>query len=281
MSTASTTAWLAELQARFSAVLRTPLAAQSGGLRPDLTSYPERACADILPTAQLTAAERLSVYQGQYWMRLLNLLQEQYPLTTRLFGAFVFNQYAMQFLLEHPPRAHDLGEVAEGFAGFLARALGSQPALLEAAELDAAFRRVFIAPEQPNWQLTAADAPSLAGRRLRLSAAMTCVQEHWPLLALRSRALHDPGEEALPLPAALARPQRWLLHRSEAGVAHCALGPLQARLLQLLPECSVGEALARVQAECPEDERERLPGAIDDFFAYAARANLFVGWCEA
>lgn len=294
MSSSATTAWLAELQARFSAVLRTPLAARAGRLGSDFASYPEGACADILPSAQLTATERLGIYQRQYWMRLLNVLQEQFPLTTRLLGAWFFNQYAMRFLLEQPPRAHDLGAAVDGFEAFFARELRVDPvphapagptlprmALLEAAALDAGFRRVFIAPEQPTWQLSAAESAGLDARRLQLSAAMACVEEHWPLLRLRANALHDPGEHALPLPAALARPQRWLLHRTERGVAHRALGPLQARLFQLLPACSVGEALSCVYEECPEDERERLPDSINDFFAYAAQAGLFVGWCDA
>lgn len=293
MSSAETTRWLAELQARFSSVLRAPLVVRRGQLGSDLASYPEQACADILPTSQLTAAERLGTYQRQYWMRLLNFLQEQYPLTTRLLGAWFFNQYATRFLLAQPPHGHDLGQVADGLSLFLAEDLRDDPlkhtpagptlprsALLEAAQIDAAFRRVFIAPEQPSWQLTAADGADLARRRLRLSAAMTCVQEHWPLLTLRARVMHEQAEQAVALPAPLARPKRWLLYRNERGVAQCSLGPLQARLFELLPERTIGEALALVEAEWPERDRERLPELVDDFFAFAARAGLFVGFCD-
>ncbi|MET0389926.1 MAG: DNA-binding domain-containing protein, partial [Polyangiales bacterium] len=162
MTEQETRVWLAALQARFSSVLRTPLDASSGELRCRHDLYPDAACADVLPGPQLSAAARLSLYQRQYWMRLLNVMHDQYPLTVRLLGAFFFNQHALRFLSACPPHSHDLAGATEGFAEFLTADLQTDPvshpprgpslprlALLEAARLDAAYRRVFHAPEEP------------------------------------------------------------------------------------------------------------------------------------
>lgn len=275
MKRSETLQWLGELQRRFSGALRTPLAADGGRAR-----YPAGACDDVLATSQLTAAERLGIYQRQYWMRLLNVLQEQYPLTTRLLGAVAFNQYAMRFLKACPPTSHDLGRSVEGFDGFLAReeAVPERDALLQAAGIDSAYRLVFSAPEVPAWSLACADETTLAAGRLQLSAAVCCVEEHWPLLELRASSPHHDSHRALTLPARLPRAQHWLVFRTERGVGHGQLAPAHARLLDLLRDHSLGEALATVQNECPEAERDRLPESIRDFFAAATRVGCFTGW---
>jgi hypothetical protein len=186
MSSATTLRWMAEVQARFSAALRTPLDASAGVLRANPARYPSGAARDIAPSSQLSAAQRLAVYQGQYWSRLLRVLQAQYPLTMHLLGAWRFNLQAMRFLCEVAPRHHDLGEVACGFDEFLARQLGVEPlqlphaALIEAARIDAGYRHAFLAPAA-----RAYDPARGLARRLRLAPDVARVQERWPLLALR------------------------------------------------------------------------------------------------
>lgn len=277
MSRPETLHWLGELQRRFGGVLRAPLAAHGGELGPDPTRYPSGACDDVLPTPKLTAAARLGIYQRQYWMRLLKVMQEQYPLTTRLLGASSFNQHAMRFLQACPPASHDLGRSVEGFDGFLERE-SSAPSLVQAARIDAAYRLVFSAPEQPSWSLASADEATLAAGRLQLSAAVRCVEEHWPLLELRASSLASDADRALALPPRLPRAQHWLVFRTDRGVGHGRIAPAHARLFELLRQDSLGQALAKLQSECPETERERLPESIRDFFAAATRAGCFTGW---
>lgn len=283
---AATERWLAELQARFGAALRTPLSAAGGTLHADRRAYPERAVADLLPGPQLTAAERLSVYHRQYWLRLLRVLQEQYPLVMRLCGAWGFNQHAIAFLSLEPPRGCDLGDVGVGFDDFLAQHVqdvpvhnaGAQPlpraALLEAARLDAAFRRVFMAPEEPAFH---ASADELASQRLRRSRALAIVHESWPLLELRARIFGKPESHAIPLPLALLRRRSWALYRGARGVSQLALEPEQARLLELLRQCPLGAALAALEAECDATAREGLPARTQQFLAHAVRHGFFAG----
>jgi Putative DNA-binding domain len=291
MSRSETLQRLAEMQRRFSAVLRTPLAADGGKLDADASRYPAGACEDVLAMSQLTAAARLGIYQRQYWMRLYNVMQEQYPLTTRLLGAWFFNHYAMRFLQAHPPPAHDLARSAEGFDVFLAREIVDDPvrcspdgptlprtALLEAAAVDAVFRTVFLAPEEPCWSLASAGEAALGTARLQLSKAVRCIEEHWPLLELRASSLSADAERVLSLPERAPRVQHWLVFRTERGVGHARVAPAHARLFALLSTHQLGEALALVQQECPDHERDRLPSSIRDWFAFATRIGAFTGW---
>lgn len=54
----------------------------------------------------LSAAQRIGLYNQQFWFRLLNLLQELYPALTRLFGPTDFNQkiaepYLQKYFPDH------------------------------------------------------------------------------------------------------------------------------------------------------------------------------------
>ena len=58
----------------------------------------------ISPGPQLSAEERLNIYHEQYWLRLLTILQKDYPTLLRLFSPNDFNRLIGEsFLLQHPP----------------------------------------------------------------------------------------------------------------------------------------------------------------------------------
>jgi Putative DNA-binding domain len=292
MTHAQTERWLAELQARFSAVLRTPLSAAGGTLHSDPRSYPPAAVADIAPGPRLSAAERLGAYHRQYWMRLVRVLQEQYPLAMRLCGAWDFNRLAIAFLARHPPRGVDLGSVPEGFTKFLELEIkpegdalpreGAPPlppaALHEAARMDAAFRHVFMAPAEPRFVISADEAHTLPARRLRSSRAFARVDEHRPLLELRARIFGSPDASPVAVPELLPRRRSWSLFRTERGIAHAALSDEQARLLELLAAQPVGDALAILESECEPSARADLPERTQRFLAQAMHQGFFSGF---
>jgi hypothetical protein len=155
----SSPAWLAELQQRFGVTVMTPLDRKTGTLRAVPANYDPQLREDIAPGQTLSSADRLAVYNRQYWFRLFGVLQSAYPLTTRLLGHWSFNDWATQFLSAHPPRGWDIDSVADGFDEFLGSIPSAQSfslpngaslpteALLEGARIDAAYRRVFLAPD--------------------------------------------------------------------------------------------------------------------------------------
>ena len=58
-------------------MLRTPLSRSTGTLRAETSAYPEALLAQAKPGRQLSQAERLAVYNRQYWFRLFTLLQSR------------------------------------------------------------------------------------------------------------------------------------------------------------------------------------------------------------
>ncbi len=62
------------------------------------------ACDYICPSPTLRPAQRIQIYNQQYWWRLLNALHESFPMVTRLFGYHDFNRLlAIPYLTKYPP----------------------------------------------------------------------------------------------------------------------------------------------------------------------------------
>jgi hypothetical protein len=283
-------AWLAAFQERFSAMLRTPLDRGTGTLRARIDRYDPAIVGEISREAR-APGEGLAVYNRQYWFRLLGALQSEHRLACALAGAWAFNDLAARFLAAHPPQGHDLGRAADGFAAWVKRDVdhprprgAGQPdlparALTEAVDIDAAYRALFWADERAGLDeaaLASLDASALATSRLVASERFVVITESWELLALRAGLSAAPVERAVPLPAPVAGgPRPVALHRAAGETRALPLDPLQARLLALLGAGPVGEALARLEAECPPARADRLAGDVRRWLADSVRLGFW------
>ena len=280
--------WLEAWQTDFSQMLRTPLDTRTGTLRAQPHAYPEALVASTLPGPLDAPAERLAVYNRQYWFRLLTVLHSELLLTARLFGLWHFNQYALRFLQKHPPRHYELRRIADGFEAFLAEAIQSESlqleptrpalpraALLQAAKLDLSFARVFCAPPVPRLDLTHRAPAELLQLRFKPSAAYARFTESWPLVKLRRDCVEERADTALPLPAAHKQPRHWLLFRNDQGVVNAPIISAQSRLYELLEQLPLGAALAQLEQEAPPALQEALPELTRRWLEQAVEHGYF------
>lgn len=273
-------AWLAELQAHFGAVLRTPLDRSTGTLRATPALYDRGTLDEAVDGPRAPAAERLAVYNRQYWFRLFGVMQTAFPLTARLLGHWHFNEHSAAFLLAHPPHHWDIDRAPDGFDDHLAASYGPdelRDPLVEAARIDAAWRALFRAPATAAFAPSAADAARLLDARLVPSPAVAVVSERWPLLELKRSLTASRGESAVPLPPPLPGPRWWALVREAAGVRHVALEAREGELLALLRERTVRDALATLEARCDDDERATLPANARRWLARSVERGCWSG----
>ncbi len=289
MSWPASPAWLLELQDAFGQMLRTPLSRSTGTLSAETGGYPPALLAQTKLGREQSSAERLAVYNRQYWFRLFTLLQVAFPLTAALVGFWRFNQLASYFLVARPPRSWDLERVGDGFADFLSQTLPDaefevQPprrnlpraALVEAARIDAAYRDVFGAPPVTPFTPALDDAARLLHGTLRLSPAVALLTESWPLCELRRLVVGpQPVEGSTGLGARLETPRSWLLGRDGLKLGLLPLDPREAQLLRLLTQNSVGTALARLEANCTEAELLHLPEQVQTWLARSVRLGIW------
>jgi hypothetical protein len=229
-----------------------------------------------------SGAERLAVYNRQYWFRLFSVLHAGFPLTARLMGYWELNEVAANYLIAHPPCGWDIEHIADGFRAFFEDSLGeSAPAwrltLIESVRIDAAYREVFRAASLPPFRPTASDAADLLTGHLVALPALRLVEEHRALLALRTTLLAASNSATAELLPLLARPQAWAIVRREAGTAHIPLEAREAELLALLGQHSVADALGRIESSCPAEERANLPEQVH---AWLARSIELGFWCS-
>lgn len=285
MSWSESPAWLVELQARFGAALRTPLSREGGELSATPESYEPELLAALGAQPGSSAAERFGIYQRQYWARLLTTLQRAFPLTAQLMGYWSFNELGARHVLEQPPRDLDLDAVAHGFDARLARELraGFQPqravpidALLEAAQVDAAFQRVLRAPMVSPFVPTAEDVPRLAASALELSPTAQLIAEHWPLCELRAQASPEAKPPLLGERSEVAR--HWLLvRRGATELRRVPLEPLEGELLGLLTLHPLPQALAELETRCHPDSRAALPQQAQVWLARSVQLGIWSG----
>jgi hypothetical protein len=282
--TRDTPAWLGEFQACFGEAIRAPLDRTTGTLTATPSSYDPRIVADMLDGPTAKGTDRLAVYNRQYWFRLFDVVQSAFPLTARLVGYWSFNDYAARFLLARPPpRGWDIDGATEGFEAFFTDALDRddasdrRQALVESARIDAAWHDVFRAPKTPSFRPSAADATRLLDARLTPSPAVALIEEHYPLLELRKKVLHDPTATRVAVPPPLSGARSWMLLRKDEGIVQMSLEAREAELLALLRAFTVREALARLERACPPEERRLLPGKTREWLARSVERDLWIG----
>jgi len=284
-------AWLEELELRFGAMLALPLAREGGSLEATPERYDPVLEREVRAGPRSPASARLAVYQRQYWFRLLTVMHAAYPLTTRLLGHWHFNELATRFLGAHPAQGHDLDAVPDGFDSFLAAAtpgpvvVMTRPAveldrdvLLDAARLDAAYRRVLRAPEVQHYRPNAADAERLLAGRLELSPAVALLTDTFGSWELRGRILDEPGEVPVRAPPRLAAARHGALVRSGLTLRLVPLEADEHELLCLLGEHSVGHALAALESSRSASERHDLPERARRWLARSVDLGLWSGF---
>lgn len=276
--------WLSELQALFSSALRRPLLRQTGTLEADTSAYAPALLASLRPESALPVAEQMAVYNRQYWFRLFTVLHRAFPLTTRIVGHWELNGIAAEYLQQFPPVHVELDRIADDFPSFaaawLSRAKITGPrelAFRQALKIDANWRAVFGAPPSVPFRPTPADAKRLPSCRLVRSPAFAIVEQNFPLLELRARALRESTERAFELPDPAAAPEHWALLRTTQGVARLRLEPLEARLHELVLARTLAEAVVTLENEAPDAERAGLPRKTQEWLEKAMRMDAFSG----
>ena len=102
----------------------------------------------ITPSPTLQPASRIQIYNQQYWWRLLNTLQESYPLVVRLFGYTEFNnRIAIPYLQKHRPNHWSLFFLGKFLVQWTEENYHyeDRELILNAIKIDEAFNESFVA----------------------------------------------------------------------------------------------------------------------------------------
>jgi hypothetical protein len=224
----------------------------------------------LVPSARgMEPAERLEVYQQQFWLRHLSNLQDDFPtLIWAVGGAARFRDLATNYLGAHPPVTWDLQRLGQGLPAYVARETPwrEDDLVRDAARLDWAFMEAFDAP----------DAAPLDPRRF---AAIP--EDTWPRASvvfhpsLRALVLAYPAHhlrEALKRGIDVERPAAASSHVVVWRDAACVLQatPIEHGAWQILAAlasgASLGEACEAVARGAVEAEMAELGPRVANWF---------------
>ena len=128
-----------------------------------------RASRWIVPNRRMRAAERLEVYNQQYWYRLLESLAEDFPRLKKALGERAFRRLCEDYLEAHPSSSYTLRNLGRRLPDFLR----ARPRLGDIARFEWALIEAY----------DAAELPPPDPKRLR-PASRIRLQPHLGLLAL-------------------------------------------------------------------------------------------------
>lgn len=221
----------------------------------------------ILPSATLTAEERIGIYAGMYYERLIGVLFEDFPALAAFLGAATLRATCIDYLVAHPSRHYSLNELGARLPRFLAEEADELPGRAFAAELGALERgvqEVFDGP--PSETLSAEDLANVPPQGWA-ELALTTV----PALRLfrfehRVNEWYAAWREGESARAPVAGTTFLALVRRDYKVWRFDLEPEEHALLaELSGGAPLGQALGSAAAR-PEVDAARLAAGVQEWF---------------
>ena len=195
---------------------------QSAGLRQlqrDLQSHllgeHSGIAAAIVDAPPLAVADRLGIYHNAYRVRLIEALDDTYPVLHAVLGDEVFCALGEEFVAEHPSVHRSIRWYGRELADFLGRCppYDEQPILAELALLEWTLAEVFDAADAEPVQraaLSAVDPSAWSELQFQFHPSLRRLLLHWNTVAVWQAMKRD---EAPPDPSRAEHPSPWLLWR--------------------------------------------------------------------
>jgi hypothetical protein len=261
----------------------------------------------VVPSKNLSAEERLGIYAYAYYARLLECLEDGFPVLARALGKEVFQSFALEYLQRYPSRSYTLARLGEDFPRFLEETRpdrdpeaapgegGEAPAwpdfLIDLARLELAVVQIFDGPGvegQPLLRpedLEALGPERFAAARLDPVPCLRLLDCRYPVndyytAARRAASQAEGGEEgaeAEEIPVPDPGPQSLALTRTDFVVRRYPLTAIQRALLGELVEGATVEDAIAVAAERAAGADEALAAEIREAFRQFAAWGFFQG----
>ncbi|MEQ8789063.1 MAG: DNA-binding domain-containing protein [Pirellulaceae bacterium] len=237
-----------------------------------------------------TSVERLSVYAGAYYARLLSCLRDSFPTLVIALDEDLFDRFAFGYLQRYPSRSYTLGRLADRFLAYLEETRptsiddGSrddlefarwQQFVIDLARLEWTIDQVFDGPGNESDPPLSAQAMSNLSpeawqqARLQTAPCLRLLSFRFPVndyfTAVREGE-HPPRPEPEETFLALTR-RDYIVRR------HPLSRPQFVLLDALAERRTIGESIALAAHEC--DDLERLAADLQSWFANWTAAGFF------
>ncbi len=274
------------LQAHFGEAIRIPFDFSSGHFVYQQSQYSSdivEVMVDREPVGEekrLVGIDRLSVYNQQYWYRLLTVLQKDFPLLRHLLGCWHLNRLSTDYLTMYPSKSPNLNNLADKMLEFLDKNKHWGTEINRTvAVFELQYSRSFVEAEREVFapkSLSTAEAAALASQALHFQPSFALFHHHWDIAENYFKARQDESDE-LELSLKPVE-QYWAMYRDGTQISLEPLDSLAFKLLSLLHQGEALESACESVAEKLESEGlQKLEQNLPLWFARWASLGWF---CE-
>lgn len=257
-----------DFQTQFGQQICIPFDFSTGAFRIQTENYDHDFCHRIRDDLGLSAATRIAAYNGQYWFRLLSILQEDYPLCAQVIGLWQFNQMASEFLDKRPSTDYQFNQLSEGFFDYWS-AKNSDPMLEQALRIDRAYRQVFLSAKPQAW----IGQGENTDRGLCWNDNIHCLAQNWELIQAR-QTLDSNNEKPISSPNPCE--EYWIVFRLDLHIHSKQIDKEFFHLLQSLKQgISLDQSLEELQLQFPDSN---LESKVGEWFQFGMRYQWWWDW---
>lgn len=232
----------------------------------------------VLPSKQLNALQRLSIYGDMYFWRVTEILAKEFPTIQHLVGEELFETLVKDYVTRHPSAHYSLTRLGSNFSAYLADEADDLPHREFAADLatvERAMEDVFDAPRVEPIQyedLTAIPTERWGDVRLQPIPALRLLQLKYPVNAYIT-AVRENGHMDIPG----AAPTYVVVYRHHYRVWRVDLDAQRFTILAALRD---GETLGSALDSCaslPGTDEASLVDAVSGWFREWTSEGFFCG----
>ena len=238
----------------------------------------ESLSAVIRPSSNLDSHQRIGIYAGMYFMRLMECLSNDFTAVRHALGFEQFDEVAKAYVAAHPSTHYSLNVFGAKFSKFLLKKKNDIPErnfLSELAVLEWAIQEVFderrLEPLTPA-KLGAISPDQLGDAAFKISPALRLFKFEYPVNRYL-QAVYDERKATIPKPV-----QNWLVvYRKGFRVWRARLTEPQYHVLTALQSGTTLSGALELVCATTATESEQIIGSINAWFKEWATEGLFVG----
>ncbi|MGO9934018.1 MAG: DUF2063 domain-containing protein [Steroidobacteraceae bacterium] len=233
--------------------------------------------AGIVDAPPLPAADRLAIYRNAYRIRLIDALDDTYPILHALLGDEMFAELGEAFVAAYPSVHRSIRWYGRELEDFLARCTPyqEQPILAEVARLEWTLTEVFDAKDaapKSRAALSAIDPSAWAAIRFEFHPCLRRLEFKWNTAAVWKAMSADATP---PAPEPAAAPVPWLLWRQNLQNYFRSMSAVEAAAIDAaLRGRNFAQICEDLRALLPEEE---IPPAAATLVGNWADSGIIVG----
>jgi hypothetical protein len=226
-------------------------------LQQDLLGEPSAIAGAIVDAPPLPVEGRLGIYRNAYRSRLVEALDDTYPVLHKILGDDMFEEAGHRFVMAHPSRHRSIRWYGSELADFLAHSapFDAQPILAEVARFEWTLSEVFDSADATPLDraaIMAVDPNDWATLTFRFHPSLRRLQLAWNSVAAWKAISADSDP---PAPQRSAEPVQWLLWRQALENYFRSIDAAESAALDAAVRGETFETICAALSGClPEEE---------------------------